>query len=629
MGFFDENAPTPEEQAQMDAAVQAQQQVAARERNTVSGWNGNTGINGGGDASFYPQAMSPDLQAHIAGLSHGGGGDVASQFRAQLQAAYPTKSKDANWLNQQTQYFVDKYNTHRGRGETDQQVLNYFLDRAAGAQAGGADVAEAGKYAGQDFGTLAQQQGFGGLPVGSFAQQAPIGTLGNYAQGQSLGPAQTVNAQQINAPDAPVINQVHGASSQAAQIGNAPVVNAAQVQTPGQVTAERIQAAAPIAADRVQAQQIAGPERLSTNFVQGPQALTATTLQAPGQFQGVTEADLKADPSYQFRLNQGLGALEAANSAKGLSRTGGAYKGLIDYGQQAASQEYANVYGRKLGEFNNAFQQNATVNQQNNANTAQAYGLTNQYQQAAALANQQNAFNVGSTNAANTLNANQFNASQANTAALANQGANLTAAQFNAAQANDIAKQNSANALQAGQFNTSTGLQAGQFNAGAQNQAAQFNAGNALNAAQFNAGNQQQTGLSNAQLAQQANLANASNQLGAYSAYAPLQLSAQGQNAANALQAANQNNAANLNVFNANTNAGLGYGNLNLGQYNALNNAALGYGNLGVAQGQLALGQNRFGMDAQQQAWQQANTINEQNWNHGIQLGTLGTQGLG
>ena len=55
-----------------------------------------------------------------------------------------------------------------------------------------------------------------------------------------------------------------------------------------------------------------------------------------------------ADPGYQFRLDQGRKALEASAAGRGILRTGGTFKGLMDYGQGAASQEYGNVFNRAL-----------------------------------------------------------------------------------------------------------------------------------------------------------------------------------------------------------------------------------------------------------------------------------------
>lgn len=72
---------------------------------------------------------------------------------------------------------------------------------------------------------------------------------------------------------------------------------------------------------------------------------TAPTFAAP------TAQDLSADPSFQFRLDQGRKALEQSAAGKGVLRTGGTLKDLVNYGQNFASNEYGNVYTRKFNEF--------------------------------------------------------------------------------------------------------------------------------------------------------------------------------------------------------------------------------------------------------------------------------------
>lgn len=61
---------------------------------------------------------------------------------------------------------------------------------------------------------------------------------------------------------------------------------------------------------------------------------------------GFTQADYQADPGYQFRLNEGLKQLGHAAGARGGLVSGQTLKGLQDYAQNSASQEYANAYNR-------------------------------------------------------------------------------------------------------------------------------------------------------------------------------------------------------------------------------------------------------------------------------------------
>tara|TARA_R110000822_G_scaffold120999_5_gene254700 strand:- start:5213 stop:6106 length:894 start_codon:yes stop_codon:yes gene_type:complete len=57
-------------------------------------------------------------------------------------------------------------------------------------------------------------------------------------------------------------------------------------------------------------------------------------------------SDFTADPGYQFRLDQGLKALNASAAARGGALSGANMKGAIDYGQNKASDEYYNAYNR-------------------------------------------------------------------------------------------------------------------------------------------------------------------------------------------------------------------------------------------------------------------------------------------
>jgi len=57
-------------------------------------------------------------------------------------------------------------------------------------------------------------------------------------------------------------------------------------------------------------------------------------------------SDITTDPSYQWRLDQGMSALRAQQAAGGNRFSGQALKDITNYGQGAASQEYGNAYNR-------------------------------------------------------------------------------------------------------------------------------------------------------------------------------------------------------------------------------------------------------------------------------------------
>jgi hypothetical protein len=57
-------------------------------------------------------------------------------------------------------------------------------------------------------------------------------------------------------------------------------------------------------------------------------------------------SDFTTDPGYQFRLEQGMKALNASAAAKGMGMSGANIKGATEYGQNMGSQEYQNAFNR-------------------------------------------------------------------------------------------------------------------------------------------------------------------------------------------------------------------------------------------------------------------------------------------
>lgn len=102
--------------------------------------------------------------------------------------------------------------------------------------------------------------------------------------------------------------------------------------------------------------------------------------------------DLTADPSYKFRQQQGVNAMDMSAAAKGKILSGAQDKALANYGQNLASEEYQNAYSRALGTYNT----NANT-QLNVANLGR--GATGQTSQAA-----QNYANSASNTMANSAN---------------------------------------------------------------------------------------------------------------------------------------------------------------------------------------------------------------------------------
>jgi len=103
-------------------------------------------------------------------------------------------------------------------------------------------------------------------------------------------------------------------------------------------------------------------------------------FQGPGEFKAPTAESMLADPSYQWRLNQGQGAIENSAAARGVLNSGGTLADILNYGQGAASQEYQNIWNRDLTKWGtdwqnalNKFTTNFGVNQSNFGNLLTKY----------------------------------------------------------------------------------------------------------------------------------------------------------------------------------------------------------------------------------------------------------------
>ena len=108
-------------------------------------------------------------------------------------------------------------------------------------------------------------------------------------------------------------------------------------------------------------------------------------------------ADYRADPGYQFRLSEGMNAIQNSAAARGNLLSGGTLKGITRYGQDAASQEYGNAYNRYNQNQGNTFNRLSGL-----SGTGQT--AVNQLGQAGQnFAG--NVGNIGMTNAANQGNA--------------------------------------------------------------------------------------------------------------------------------------------------------------------------------------------------------------------------------
>ena len=74
------------------------------------------------------------------------------------------------------------------------------------------------------------------------------------------------------------------------------------------------------------------------------------------QFSAPTFADAQAEPGYQFRLGTGTNALQNSAAARGVLRTGGTLKDILEYGQKFGSSEYSNVFDRAMRSYSTRYQ---------------------------------------------------------------------------------------------------------------------------------------------------------------------------------------------------------------------------------------------------------------------------------
>jgi hypothetical protein len=92
-----------------------------------------------------------------------------------------------------------------------------------------------------------------------------------------------------------------------------------------------------------------GPQAPVFNFERVPE------FRAP-RFNAPDSVTMQNDPGYKFRLGEGTQALEQSAAARGVLNSGNTLRGLNDYAQNFASQEYGNVFNRALQAYGTQYQ---------------------------------------------------------------------------------------------------------------------------------------------------------------------------------------------------------------------------------------------------------------------------------
>lgn len=95
-------------------------------------------------------------------------------------------------------------------------------------------------------------------------------------------------------------------------------------------------------------------------------ATNAELAQAGNQYAGTfkqqfTPSDLTMDPSYKWRLEQGMRALESSAAARGMTGSGSNLADITNYAQGAASQEYQSAFDRFQTNQTNLFNRLAAL----------------------------------------------------------------------------------------------------------------------------------------------------------------------------------------------------------------------------------------------------------------------------
>jgi hypothetical protein len=164
----------------------------------------------------------------------------------------------------------------------------------------------------------------------------------------------------------------------------------------------------------------------------------------PTQFNPATfNYKQNTDPGTQFRMEQGLKAMNATAAARGGLISGNALKAGQDYGQAQGSQEYQNAFNRYLSNNQNLF----AASQANNQNNFAAYQANYQNKlsplqfmtsigQGAAAGQAANIGNFANASAANTMGA--ANATAAGQIGSANAYNNAIGQGINAYQMNQL-----------------------------------------------------------------------------------------------------------------------------------------------------------------------------------------------
>lgn len=203
----------------------------------------------------------------------------------------------------------------------------------------------------------------------------------------------------------------------AAMIGAGGALLGGYVASQGARSAASTQADAANRAGDIQSQQFAEQMRLQEPYRQA--GLTGQNrlmdLLGLGANKGAADygkyardfsmADYQADPGYAFRLSEGMKQLGRTAAGRGGLISGGTMKGLQDYAQNSASQEYGNAFNRYQTNRANQLQPLGSLMSSGQAAASNQAGAAGQYGVNAGNTTMAagNAYAAGQLGQANTL----------------------------------------------------------------------------------------------------------------------------------------------------------------------------------------------------------------------------------
>jgi len=96
------------------------------------------------------------------------------------------------------------------------------------------------------------------------------------------------------------------------------------------------------------------------------------------KFQAPTLEEARRDPGFEFRMKEGLRALENSGAAKGMSRSGQQAKGLMGWAGDLADTTYGKVYGRSKDVYGMNYGLAKDIHDDQRRNLVDAYGMERQ-----------------------------------------------------------------------------------------------------------------------------------------------------------------------------------------------------------------------------------------------------------